>query len=473
MAIELVYKGGISPVKSVNGKTGDVVLTAEDVGALPIGTEIPNPDWMATKECNGGNTVYIAEQKLTTGVWNKLQASFETGILYDVFINGEVFTCEARVNGTDGIIIGNNLDFTFNELPFCISWAGGKATSGMFFKNESISYPITLKVTDHAEVTYNKMPVEYLPEEAALKSDVPSLSGYATEEFVNEAINNIDIPTGGGIQPDFEQNDSAAADYIKNRPFYEAIEEVVLFEDSNLELPNGFNNIVIDNLSEGDYFLYVGDSVIKGKYQFIGSPFFDNGILFEDGTSYCWGNFILSAELEQLSGNYPVKLVANAVTIKQIDNKYISGFISYKENQDLSMSEINIARENIGIYRIYNEDVYYADFNANLTSSPLIISKDYFLSEILFGDDINIFFTLYSGDSLLAETCIYLTFYSSTNELRSLNNLRFYVDGEILVVNCLIELNEEQIKFTIVDDENLNNRQLKLNRIIRKGFGVR
>lgn len=35
-------KEGSAPVKSVNGKTGDVVLGAEDVGALPVGTPIPS-----------------------------------------------------------------------------------------------------------------------------------------------------------------------------------------------------------------------------------------------------------------------------------------------------------------------------------------------------------------------------------------------------------------------------------------------
>ena len=45
MAIELVYRGGGSgAVKSVNGKIGNVVLTAEDVGALPIDTVIPGDE---------------------------------------------------------------------------------------------------------------------------------------------------------------------------------------------------------------------------------------------------------------------------------------------------------------------------------------------------------------------------------------------------------------------------------------------
>ena len=37
------------PVESVNGQTGDVYLTAEDVGALPNTTEIPSIDGLATE----------------------------------------------------------------------------------------------------------------------------------------------------------------------------------------------------------------------------------------------------------------------------------------------------------------------------------------------------------------------------------------------------------------------------------------
>lgn len=47
--IELEVKGG-DFVTSVNGMTGDVVLTAEDVGALPSDTEIPSISGLATEQ---------------------------------------------------------------------------------------------------------------------------------------------------------------------------------------------------------------------------------------------------------------------------------------------------------------------------------------------------------------------------------------------------------------------------------------
>ena len=46
----------LAPVQSVNGKTGDVQLTASDVGALPVETEIPKPYTLptASAEVKGG-----------------------------------------------------------------------------------------------------------------------------------------------------------------------------------------------------------------------------------------------------------------------------------------------------------------------------------------------------------------------------------------------------------------------------------
>ena len=39
---------------------------------------------------------------------------------------------------------------------------------------------------------------------------------------------------GGGVQPDWNQNDSTALNYIKNRPFYSETTETVLVEESTV-----------------------------------------------------------------------------------------------------------------------------------------------------------------------------------------------------------------------------------------------
>ena len=136
------------------------------------------PDWVATKTPLGGDEVYISQQTLTSGLWSKLQINLQLGVIYDVHFNGEIYPCLA-LNEDGGIYLGNVtlMDSTstkpHNNEPFCVYWAGAGATGGFFYKDKSVSYPITLKVTDHGGYIYNKMPKEYLPEEAALKTDIP------------------------------------------------------------------------------------------------------------------------------------------------------------------------------------------------------------------------------------------------------------------------------------------------------------
>lgn len=159
-------------------------LSEIEQGAGGAGSNV-NADWIATKELTGGDTVYIPEQKVSGGLWNNLQMSLQPGFAYDVTFNGEVYTCEARADG-QGVAIGNNTSMSLNDYPFCISWAGGSAISGMFFKRSDISYPITLKVTDHAYYVYNQLPEEYLPD-----CVVKSVNG--KRPYAN---GNVEIPTG-------------------------------------------------------------------------------------------------------------------------------------------------------------------------------------------------------------------------------------------------------------------------------------
>lgn len=160
-----------------------------------------NADWLATKEFVSSDTVYIPEQKISSGLWNKLQANLQVGSRYEVTLNGEVYTCTA-VWYDDGIILGNNPAITLNDYPFCVHWAGGSATSGLFFKRNDISYPLTLKVTDLAEYVYNKMPEEYLPDSVASVSTAGVGQVLAVKEVdVNgkpTAWKAVDMPTGGG-----------------------------------------------------------------------------------------------------------------------------------------------------------------------------------------------------------------------------------------------------------------------------------
>ena len=73
--------------------------------------------------------------------------------------------------------------------------------------------------------------------EEQLRADMGNLADLTTEDkssFV-AAINEVRRTGGGGVQPDWNQNDETAADYVKNRPFYTGDPvETVLVEESTV-----------------------------------------------------------------------------------------------------------------------------------------------------------------------------------------------------------------------------------------------
>lgn len=200
-----------------------------------------NPDWIATKKVDGGEETYISQQTLTSGMWSKLQMNFQVDLDYDVYFNGEVYVCRAR-NEDGGIYLGNvtlmNSTSTkpHNNEPFCIYWAGAGATAGFFYKSSTVSYPITLKVTSHADVVYNKMPKEYLPEEAALKTDI-NVETITIEEIdaicgannITENDGNVEI-----ISMFSGQNVSYDDGTVSVTPIFDY--ETVAYEDGNVTI---------------------------------------------------------------------------------------------------------------------------------------------------------------------------------------------------------------------------------------------
>lgn len=62
--VDILLKVGLEPVISVNGKIGEVVLTAGDVGALPDTTVIPDISNLATKDEIPDVSNFITEAEL-------------------------------------------------------------------------------------------------------------------------------------------------------------------------------------------------------------------------------------------------------------------------------------------------------------------------------------------------------------------------------------------------------------------------
>ena len=161
-------------------------------------------DWVAKKTESGGDTVVVSEQTVNSDIWSKRQLDIIPGTTYDVYINGIRYACIA-MNNYGGISLGNhslsgNSTLSHNNEPFCLYWAGGSDTWGVFFKDVTLNYPLILKVTDNMIVEYDKMPPEYLPDGVAMKTDILDVSGIV--KSVNgtkpDANGNINIPVGNG-----------------------------------------------------------------------------------------------------------------------------------------------------------------------------------------------------------------------------------------------------------------------------------
>ena len=188
--MEATYEGFLSDNIKVKG---------ENIVGIP-GQEAP--DWVATKKETGGETIVIAEQTITSGMWSKRQVDIQLGVPYEVYVNGVRYTC-VPYNYDGGIVLGNytiaskNANVPHNNEPFYIYWAGGSATAGMFDKDSTLSYPITLKVTDQIVEVYNKMPEGYLPDGVVMDEDI---SGMVKSVNGNkpDASGNVTIATGGG-----------------------------------------------------------------------------------------------------------------------------------------------------------------------------------------------------------------------------------------------------------------------------------
>lgn len=190
-------RGPTGPI-GIKGNPGDAGKSAyeyaRDGGYMGSETKFSEqlagiPDWDKVKTYTANTNIVIAQQSLSSGMWMNRKQDIEPGIPYAVYIGGKEYFCIAG-NEDGTIYLGNPKLFdsastqAHNNEPFCITWAGGAATAGMFFKDATLSYPITLKVTGAAVTTENKLPEKYLPDGVAMKSDIPEGGGGANIDVV-------------------------------------------------------------------------------------------------------------------------------------------------------------------------------------------------------------------------------------------------------------------------------------------------
>ncbi len=230
---------------------------------------------------------------------------------------------------------------------------------------------------------YAIKPKDFTPEQSDTQKALAKLmaSGFTkliqdgdTVEFYNWKDNAVGkIHTGG--QSDYNQNDSTAADYIKNRPFYEA-PAVVFDENVTTEKRDGAEFYVwgttnkVINANVGDEIkvifngieytqtakvfeeivIYVGNVFITGLGEDTKEPFFI--ALNLDLLASAEGPGLGVSVLTQSAYNGEVKIIANDV--KTIDPKFIkdmyyetttetelfNGVVDITKEEETSVSEI-------------------------------------------------------------------------------------------------------------------------------------
>ncbi len=159
--------------------------------------------WMATKTESIGDVIF--PEQSVTGLINNLQYEIQPDLAYDVIIDGKIYTCTAGAYGSSGAYIGNaalagSPNLPHNNEPFCILWYGGTAKGALFYKDDTLSSPLRVKVTEHTEIKYNKLPKEFLPDEFAV---IHSPNGTAwkitvSDEGVISAVREQDNDGGDG-----------------------------------------------------------------------------------------------------------------------------------------------------------------------------------------------------------------------------------------------------------------------------------
>ncbi len=94
--------------------------------------------------------------------------------------------------------------------------------------NEAMTKGVALKALIDAITVPDKLP----------NPNALTFTGAVTGSYDGSEAKTINIPSGGGVQSDWNQNDNTQPDYVKNRPFYNETKTVTVETEEGAELDN-------------------------------------------------------------------------------------------------------------------------------------------------------------------------------------------------------------------------------------------
>lgn len=134
-----------------------------------------------------------------------------------------------------------------------------------------------------------------------------------------------------GVQPDWNQNDSTAADYVKNRPFYESILLTAFLEEQQIDFSSYFTipNPIVQGKT---YFVHWDDT--EYKIEATGKDIFGDGSILVPYLEQADGLFTIEGSVMDAAdkGIHNVAIYTTELSLKTIDEKFIPDTIARKDS---------------------------------------------------------------------------------------------------------------------------------------------
>lgn len=170
-----------------------------------------------------------------------------------------------------------------------------------------------------------------------------------------KTVNGVEPDANGNVevrtQPDWNQNDPTAPDYVKNRPFWTDDLVETVFCDVTVTIIDYVAEIPCPNFIEGLEYVVIFDGVeyketarvLEEGVCYIGSGFPFTGEYVDGDAPFCMVEGSMMTVYPD--GEHTVKIIGAIQTVNKIEKKYLPDNISYKsELPDYELIPVSISR---------------------------------------------------------------------------------------------------------------------------------
>jgi hypothetical protein len=195
---------------------------------------------------------------ITSGTWQNVSVNLVVGQRYKIvvidYVNNKVL-CEWENVATQNFTNPSLIRVEGNSTDIVLSYDYIFKSTGLKYIGEKPSSSLVNVVIYNEDATIKPLDEKYIPDTIARVSDIPSAEDFATKQYVDEAIENIDIPeSSGGVT---SWND------LTDKPFGELKDYIELWAEVSFD---GSSHKILTtpstSFTEGDICRYVYDGIV-------------------------------------------------------------------------------------------------------------------------------------------------------------------------------------------------------------------